>query len=185
MTNAVTTDICDLLPMVRYLARRLHPRSNRHEFVEREDLVHDGVVGLLEAVQRYDPDACTALSTFAFPRIRGAMLDAISKAQRQRYLRSRSAVECSTRPIPNAEIDLLVLEYGAALRDAIEDLDDLQRFFIVGQIHGDSDRDRCAEVGLTYWQYRRRREKTLAQLRRHLEGRQSATTSPLRVPVGN
>ena len=81
------------------------------------------------------------------------------------------------------DTDHLVLEYGAALSDAVEDLDELQRFFIAGQIQGESDRDRCAGVGLTYWQYRGRRLKTLAHLCRHLEGRHSARNSAPDAPV--
>ena len=59
------------------------------------------------------------------------------------------------------DTDRLVHFYGASLREALADLDELQHFFIVGQIQEESDRDRCTEVGLTYWQYRRRREKTM------------------------
>lgn len=178
-----TQDICALLPLVRHIARRIHLRPNHPCLVEHEDLVHEGVVGLLEAARRFDPGADTALSTFAYHRIRGAMLDAISKAQRQLQLKSRFARAWRGAASATHEDDRLVLFFGASLREALAGLDELQRYFVAGQILGDSDRDRCNEVGLTYWQYRRRREKTMTHLRRCLEARQSTRNSAPDVPV--
>jgi RNA polymerase sigma factor for flagellar operon FliA len=40
-----------------------------------DDLISAGIVGLLEVVQRYDPDRETKLNTYAYLRIRGAMID--------------------------------------------------------------------------------------------------------------
>ena len=178
-----TQDICALLPLVRHIARRIHLRPNHPCLVEHEDLVHEGVVGLLEAARRFDPGADTALSTFAYHRIRGAMLDAVSKAQRQLHLKSRYARAWRGVASPTHKNDRLVHFYGASLREALADLGELQRFFIAGQIQEESDRDRCAEVGLTYWQYRKRREKTLAHLRTRLGGRHSAKNSAPNAPV--
>lgn len=42
-----------------------------------EDLVSAGIVGLLEAIERYDPSMNATLSTFADFRIRGAIIDEI------------------------------------------------------------------------------------------------------------
>jgi RNA polymerase sigma factor FliA len=46
-----------------------------------EDLVSAGIVGLLEAVNRFDPSMNTTLSTFADFRIRGAIIDEIRSMQ--------------------------------------------------------------------------------------------------------
>ncbi len=43
------------------------------------DLVGYGWIGLLEAAQRFDPTRGLAFTTFAWSRVRGAMLDGISK----------------------------------------------------------------------------------------------------------
>ncbi len=45
--------------------------------VEREDLIQYGVFGLLDAMERYDPSKGFVFSTFAEPRIRGAILDGL------------------------------------------------------------------------------------------------------------
>ena len=184
MNEAIATpDTSDLLPLVRHLAHRMGINPGHPSLLDHEDLVQEGFVGLLEAAQRFDPDAGTALSTFAYHRIRGAMLDAISKAQTQLHLKSRYARAWRGVASATHENDRLVHFYGASLRKALADLDDLQRFFIAGQLEGESDRDRCSEVGLTYWQYRRRREKTLAHLRRRLEGQHIAKNSAPNDPV--
>ncbi len=63
------------LPLVRNVAARMamgFPRS-----VELNDLVNTGVVGLVEAFGHFDPDRGVKFETYAVPRIRGAILDAL------------------------------------------------------------------------------------------------------------
>jgi len=63
------------LSQVYYLARRIHERLPQH--VEFEDLVHAGVIGLIEAVAKYNPGKNASLKSFAAFRIRGAILDSL------------------------------------------------------------------------------------------------------------
>lgn len=65
------------LPQVYYIAARIHERLPEH--VEMEDLVHAGIIGLIEACQNYDSSKNAQLSTFAKFRIRGAILDSLRK----------------------------------------------------------------------------------------------------------
>jgi RNA polymerase sigma factor FliA len=62
-------------PLVKYVAGRL--RARLPESVEYADLVSDGILGLMEAIDRFDPARGLAFQTFAVPRIRGAMVDAL------------------------------------------------------------------------------------------------------------
>lgn len=48
--------------------------------LSQEELFAAGVEGLFEALQRFDPQVGTKFLTFAYPRIRGAMMDAIRQA---------------------------------------------------------------------------------------------------------
>ena len=66
-------DISRYLPLVRYHAGRLMLGLPAH--VSREDLIQAGVLGLMEAMRRYDPSRGIKFETFASRRIRGAMLD--------------------------------------------------------------------------------------------------------------
>lgn len=67
------------LPRVKYYAGKygfcLPPELST------EDLVSAGIVGLLEAIERYDPSMNATLSTFADFRIRGAIIDEIRSMQ--------------------------------------------------------------------------------------------------------
>ena len=63
------------LPIVRYLARRIHERLPQH--VDMEDLVGAGVLGLLDAFQKFDPAKKVQFRSYAQFRIRGAILDSL------------------------------------------------------------------------------------------------------------
>ena len=63
------------LPIVRFLARRIHERLPQH--VDVEDLVSAGVVGLLDAFAKFDPAKKVQFRSYAQFRIRGAILDSL------------------------------------------------------------------------------------------------------------
>jgi RNA polymerase sigma factor for flagellar operon FliA len=61
------------LPLVRRVVQRLAARKPPH--IELDDLVSWGIVGLLDAIGKYDPGKEALFSTYAQFRIRGAILD--------------------------------------------------------------------------------------------------------------
>ena len=63
------------LPVVRFLARRIHERLPQH--VDIEDLVSAGVVGLMDAFAKFDPEKKVQFRSYAQFRIRGAILDSL------------------------------------------------------------------------------------------------------------
>ena len=67
--------VLEELPQVYYIARRIHERLPQH--VCFEDLVHAGVLGLIEALRNYDPGKNVQFKSFAQFRIRGAILDSL------------------------------------------------------------------------------------------------------------
>src|SRR5258708_10251941 len=67
--------LVEQLPQVRYLARRIHERLPRH--VPLEDLIHAGVVGLIDALGKFDQSKHVQFSSYAKFRIRGAILDSL------------------------------------------------------------------------------------------------------------
>jgi RNA polymerase sigma factor FliA len=60
-------------PLVKYVVGRM--RSRLPDNVDQDDLVSDGVLGLMDAVERFEPERGLAFQTFAVPRIRGAIID--------------------------------------------------------------------------------------------------------------
>jgi RNA polymerase sigma factor for flagellar operon FliA len=65
------------LPLVKTVVGRLAMNLPSH--VDQEDLHSAGLVGLLEAMRRYDPACGTSFETFARIRIRGAVLDELRR----------------------------------------------------------------------------------------------------------
>src|SRR5438477_7371463 len=73
--EAVDAVLMEQLPQVRYIARRIHERLPRH--VPFEDLVHAGVVGLIDALHKFDQGKHVQFGSYAKFRIRGAILDSL------------------------------------------------------------------------------------------------------------
>jgi RNA polymerase sigma factor for flagellar operon FliA len=67
--------ILEHLPQVTWIASRIHEKLPRS--VELDDLVSAGIVGLLAAVDNFDPRHNASLRTYAEYKIRGAILDSI------------------------------------------------------------------------------------------------------------
>jgi len=67
--------LVEQLPQVKYIAKRIHDRLPPHILFE--DLVHAGILGLIEAIQRFDPARHVELKSFAKHRIQGAILDSL------------------------------------------------------------------------------------------------------------
>ncbi len=67
--------LVEQLPQVKYIAKRIHDRLPPHILLE--DLVHAGILGLIEAIQRFDPARHVELKSYAKHRIHGAILDSL------------------------------------------------------------------------------------------------------------
>jgi RNA polymerase sigma factor for flagellar operon FliA len=67
--------LVEQLPQVRYIARRIHERLPRHVLLE--DMVHAGVVGLIDALHKFDGSKHVQFGSYAKFRIRGAILDSL------------------------------------------------------------------------------------------------------------
>jgi len=65
--------ILQYAPLIKYIAQRLAMRLPSHISVE--DLISAGVIGLMDALDKYDPQKKVQFKTYAEFRIRGAMLD--------------------------------------------------------------------------------------------------------------
>jgi RNA polymerase sigma factor FliA len=63
------------LPQVQYIARRIHDRLPSH--VPLADLVQAGILGLIDALSKYDANRNVQFKSYAAFRIRGAILDSL------------------------------------------------------------------------------------------------------------
>ena len=76
--------IIEYLPFVKKIVYRLTNHLPSH--VETDDLLHAGIIGLIQAVDRFDPNRGNTLKTYASFRIKGAVLSEL----RSRDFLSRS-----------------------------------------------------------------------------------------------
>jgi RNA polymerase sigma factor for flagellar operon FliA len=67
--------ILEHLPQVRLIARRIQERLP--ESISLDDLVSTGVLGLISAIDNFDPGHNVKLKTYAEYKIRGAILDSL------------------------------------------------------------------------------------------------------------
>jgi RNA polymerase sigma factor for flagellar operon FliA len=63
------------LPLVHYHAERIKTSSNLPNVVDINDLISAGIVGLIEAIGKFDPGRQIKFETFCAQRVRGAMFD--------------------------------------------------------------------------------------------------------------
>jgi RNA polymerase sigma factor for flagellar operon FliA len=117
------------LPMVRYLARRIHERLPQH--VELDDLVSAGVMGLMDALRKFDHNKKVQFKSYAQFRVRGAILDSLRmldwspRELRRKGRAVQDAMQSLTQRLgrsPNeqevaAEMDLDLDQYQALLGD--------------------------------------------------------------------
>jgi RNA polymerase sigma factor for flagellar operon FliA len=68
------------MPLVRHAVNRIAVGSASAGILQYEDMVSYGVQGLIEAYYSYDESRGAKFSTYALPRIRGAILDALRAA---------------------------------------------------------------------------------------------------------
>jgi RNA polymerase sigma factor for flagellar operon FliA len=101
--------IADFLPHVKRIVQRIAVHVPAH--VEVDDLINAGIIGLIQAAERYDPTRDNKFITYAAFRIRGAVLselrsrDFLSKSNRRK-----------AREIENAYLHL-EKKFGREVRD--------------------------------------------------------------------
>lgn len=121
--------ILEHLPQVRLIARRIHERLP--ESVNLEDLISTGTIGLIAAIDRFDPRHNVKLKTYAEYKIRGAILDSLRgldwapRQQRRRSKQIEAAIACAEQRLHRApteeeiaqELSLSLEEYHDWLVD--------------------------------------------------------------------
>lgn len=86
--------ITEYAPLVKYIAHRIAMRLPPH--VEVDDLINTGILGLIDAIDKFDPSKEVKFKTYAEIRIKGAILD---------ELRAMDWIPRSIRKVINKLID--------------------------------------------------------------------------------
>jgi RNA polymerase sigma factor for flagellar operon FliA len=115
-------------PFVKYVAGRVLGGLPRH--FDEEDLVSYGIIGLIDAIERFEPERDLRFETYAIPRIKGAIIDelrSIDWVPRSVRTKGRaveqavSNLEATLRRTPTdvevaSELELSVDEFHKVLR---------------------------------------------------------------------
>lgn len=120
------------IKLVKSIAKYL--RAGLPANVELDDLVQAGMLGLLDAIDRYDPVVGSKFETYASARIRGSIMDEIRSYDHlsRRYRRSANAITAATHKLE-------------------------------GELHRQpSDAEMSVELGVTTKQYRKDVQNTLS-----------------------
>lgn len=65
--------IMEYAPLIKFIAQKIASRLPSN--IELDDLVSSGAIGLMDAIEKYNPERDNKFKTYAEFRIRGAMLD--------------------------------------------------------------------------------------------------------------
>jgi len=137
--------ILEHLGQVRLIARRIHERLP--ESVNLDDLVSTGIVGLISAIDRFDPRHNVKLKTYAEYKIRGAILDSLRgldwapRQQRRRSKQIESAVGVLEQKLKRAPSEEeIASELGLAIDEYHDWLVEI-RGLNVGSLEGSARED--------------------------------------------
>jgi RNA polymerase sigma factor for flagellar operon FliA len=130
-------------PFVKYVAGRVMAGLPRH--FDEDDLMSYGIIGLIDAIERFEPDRKLRFETYAVPRIKGAIIDELRSIDWvPRSVRSKARaveqaithLETTLRRTPSeaevaAELQMSPADFQAAVRKistaAMMALDEVQR----------------------------------------------------------
>ena len=137
--------ILEHLPQVRLIARRIHERLP--ESVSLDDLVSTGTIGLIAAIDRFDPAHNVKLKTYAEYKIRGAILDSLRgldwapRQQRKRAKQIEAAIALAEQRLHRSPTEEeIAKELGLDLAEYHEWLVDI-RGINLGSLEASPDDD--------------------------------------------
>jgi RNA polymerase sigma factor FliA len=114
--------ILEHLSQVRLIARRIHERLP--ESVNLDDLISAGTIGLIGAIDRFDPSLNVKLKTYAEYKIRGAILDSLRgldwapRQQRKRAKQIEAAISAAEQRLHRSPTeDEIAAQLGLKLEE--------------------------------------------------------------------
>lgn len=156
-TASSSVTIEDYLPLVNRIA--YHLKGRLPDSVMVEDLIQSGIIGLIEAMQKFDATQGASFETYAGIRIRGSMLDEIRKGDwtpRSVHRKSREVSEAISRVEAvkgrEARDEEIAVEMGVAIEEyyhILQDTNAAQLLSIDEPDHDELSEDRMVSSGKT------------------------------------
>jgi RNA polymerase sigma factor for flagellar operon FliA len=118
--------IKEYAPLIRFIAQKIAVRLPSN--IELDDLISAGVIGLMDAIDKYDPSRDNKFKTYAEFRVRGAILDEL-RAQDWVPRSIRDKAKLLDKTLVNLEADLgrtaTDEEVSKALNISVDEFHDL------------------------------------------------------------
>ncbi|MBY0516636.1 MAG: sigma-70 family RNA polymerase sigma factor [Bacteriovoracaceae bacterium] len=148
-------DVDEFLPTVRYWAR--HYAHRAHQVLDFEDLVVVGMMGLMDAASKYNPQKDTLFKTYAEFRIRGEIIDELrrqdwmtrSERRKQKlYRKAHHQLEQNLGRNPTNGEMAKILPFKSQDLDRMRQYDDNDsiRVYQEGDLPQESGRDTVSET---------------------------------------
>jgi RNA polymerase sigma factor FliA len=129
-------------PMIRYIASRLALRLPSH--ISQEDLISSGIIGLIDAIQKYDLSKNINFKTYAEFRIKGAMLDELRSldwiprsVRKKNHLIENAYSQLQKSKGRPAEAEEVAEHLGLELEDFYQLLDETKTVSVIPLDRGD------------------------------------------------
>ncbi|MCX5810663.1 MAG: FliA/WhiG family RNA polymerase sigma factor [Proteobacteria bacterium] len=126
----------EFLPVIKHLAYKIS--KGFEDNTTTDDLIASGITGLLEAIGKYDASRGVKLKTFAYLRIRGAMIDELrAKDWFSRNARSKSKKieevirKLVTRLGRHPEEEEIAQELNISLEDYLSLIKDFKNLYVL------------------------------------------------------
>jgi len=123
-------------PLIKYIASRLALRLPSH--ISQEDLISSGIIGLIDAIQKFDASKNINFKTYAEFRIKGAMLDELRSldwiprsVRRKSHLIENTYAELQKTMGRPAEAEEVAAALGLELADFYHLLDETKAVSLV------------------------------------------------------
>ncbi len=123
--------IKDYVPLVKFVAHRIASRLPSH--VELDDLINSGILGLMDAIEKFEPARNIKFKTYAELRVKGAILDGlrdldwVPRSLRRKKKDIEGAYHLLEQQMGRAATDEEVaLHLGIPLEELHRNLDDLK-----------------------------------------------------------
>jgi RNA polymerase sigma factor for flagellar operon FliA len=119
------------VPLVKFVAHRIAARLPSH--VELDDLINSGILGLMDAIEKFEPARNIKFKTYAELRIKGAILDGlrdldwVPRSLRRKKKDIEGAYHSLEQQMGRAATDEEVAQHlGMPLEELHKNLDDLK-----------------------------------------------------------